>query len=97
LFEFAQKMATKSAPQPGSAPAIDFDAAVKELEDIVASMESGSLSLEHSLQAYKRGAELVKGCRQTLVSAQQQVKILEGDLLRTFDAGGLDDADEADQ
>ena len=37
-----------------------FESALGELESIVARMEGGQLSLEQSLSAYKRGAELLK-------------------------------------
>src|SRR5512146_2775292 len=36
-----------------------FEAAMAELEQIVSDMEAGKLSLEDSLAAYKRGAELL--------------------------------------
>lgn len=67
---------------------ISFEQALAELERIVARMESGELSLEQSLQAYKRGAELLQFCQAALKDAQQQVKILEGGLLQDFDADG---------
>ena len=61
-----------------------FESAVAELESIVTSMESGQLSLEESLASYKRGAELLKFCQATLQEAQQQVKLLENGVLKTF-------------
>jgi len=53
-----------------------------ELETLVASMESGELPLEASLTAYRRGAELVRYCQQSLERVAQQVKVLEGDALK---------------
>lgn len=64
-----------------------FERALGELEQIVQRMESGSLSLEESLGAYRRGASLVAWCRKSLADVQQQVRILEADLLEPFDAG----------
>jgi exodeoxyribonuclease VII small subunit len=64
---------------------MSFERALGELEHIVEQMESGDLSLEHSLQAYKRGAELLQFCQAALKDAQQQVRILEGGLLQDFD------------
>ncbi|MBI2311976.1 MAG: exodeoxyribonuclease VII small subunit [Betaproteobacteria bacterium] len=64
-----------------------FEAALAELETIVASMEGGQLPLEASLNAYKRGAELLQYCQAALQEAQQQVRILEADTLQSF-AGG---------
>ncbi|MCP5279677.1 MAG: exodeoxyribonuclease VII small subunit [Thiobacillus sp.] len=65
----------------------DFEAAIQELEQVVADMESGKLSLEASLAAYKRGMELSAFCQKTLEEAEQQVKILEKGLLKDFDPG----------
>lgn len=61
-----------------------FEAALAELEGIVASMEAGQLPLEAALKAYKRGAELLQYCQAALQEAQQQVRILEADALRDF-------------
>lgn len=77
--------ATKSE-QPQS-----LEAALAELEKIVASMEEGQLPLERSLAAYKRGAELLKYCQAALQDAQQQVKVLEDGILREFKSDGNDD------
>lgn len=63
-----------------------FERALGELEQIVQRMESGSLSLEESLGAYRRGASLVAWCRRSLADVQQQVRILEADLLEPFEA-----------
>jgi exodeoxyribonuclease VII small subunit len=64
--------------------ALSFEAAVAELEQVVADMESGKLSLEDSLSAYQRGAELLTQCRSRLDDAQQQVRILEDGVLKIF-------------
>jgi exodeoxyribonuclease VII small subunit len=62
-----------------------FEAALAEIENIVAAMEAGQLPLEQSLTAYKRGAELLQYCQARLQEAQQQVKILEAGTLKNFD------------
>ena len=63
-----------------------FEAALAEIESIVAAMEAGQLPLEQSLSAYKRGAELLQYCQARLQEAQQQVKILEAGTLKNFDS-----------
>jgi exodeoxyribonuclease VII small subunit len=68
-----------------SAPPANFESAIKELEELVADMESGRLTLEESLAAYKRGIELSAYCQKTLNAAEQQVKILENGALKDFD------------
>jgi exodeoxyribonuclease VII small subunit len=72
---------TKSKPQNPQT----FEAALSEIENIVAAMEAGQLPLEQSLTAYKRGAELLQYCQARLQEAQQQVKILEAGTLKNFD------------
>lgn len=63
-----------------------FETALAELEQVVAEMESGKLSLEDSLAAYTRGAELLTFCRSRLDDAQQQVRVLEDGVLKDFSA-----------
>jgi exodeoxyribonuclease VII small subunit len=63
---------------------LSFEAALAELEKLVASMESGQLSLEQSLAAHKRGLELAQYCQGKLAQAQQQVQVLEANTLQAF-------------
>jgi len=82
---------TKSPASPKStktAPPTSFEAALTELETIVAAMEAGQMPLEASLAAYKRGAELLQYCQAALQDAQQQVRILEADTLKNFSPSG---------
>ncbi|HTP95567.1 MAG TPA: exodeoxyribonuclease VII small subunit [Burkholderiales bacterium] len=65
-----------------------FEAALAELEKIVAAMEAGQLPLEQSLTAYQRGAELLQYCQHALQQVQQQVKILEAGALQSFSPNG---------
>jgi len=78
-----------------------FEQALAELEKIVARMESGELSLEQALATHKRGLELARLCQKRLESAQQQVKVLEGEVLKPLagtlgEAGQDSEAGEAD-
>jgi exodeoxyribonuclease VII small subunit len=59
-----------------------FEQALGELEKIVKKMESGELSLEEALATHKRGLELARFCQQRLEAAQEQVKVLEGEVLK---------------
>ncbi|MCC8405782.1 exodeoxyribonuclease VII small subunit [Paraburkholderia sp. MMS20-SJTN17] len=67
----------ESAPLPEN-----YEAAQAELEELVARMEGGSLSLEESLAAYRRGAALVAFCQQQLEKVEQQVRVLDGETLK---------------
>lgn len=76
-------------PKPPSE--LTFEQALAELEKIVARLESGELALEQALESHKRGLELARFCQQKLQAAQQQVKVLEGEVLRPLEAGEADD------
>lgn len=54
----------------------DFEAALKELETLVETMEKGELSLEDSLKHFERGVQLSRTCQQALREAEQKVDIL---------------------
>ncbi len=65
-----------------------------ELEQLVAQMEAGELPLEASVAAYKRGSELVKYCATQLDQVENQVKVLEGELLKPFADEAIDEDEE---
>jgi len=54
----------------------DFEAALEELEQLVARMEEGELPLEESLQQFERGVALTGQCQKALLAAEQKVEIL---------------------
>ncbi|WP_246792460.1 exodeoxyribonuclease VII small subunit [Burkholderia perseverans] len=84
------KNATPGAAASGagsdSAPA-SYETALEELETLVARMEGGTLSLEDSLGAYRRGAVLVAFCQQQLDKVEQQVRVLDGAALKPHSTG----------
>ncbi|MFK7892825.1 MAG: exodeoxyribonuclease VII small subunit [Granulosicoccus sp.] len=53
-----------------------FEDALKELESIVESLESGDQSLEQSLERFERGVALSRFCQHSLDEAEQKVQIL---------------------
>jgi len=54
----------------------DFEAALEQLEELVASMEDGELSLEDSLKAFEKGIKLTRECQTALKNAEQRVQVL---------------------
>ena len=60
-------------------PDVDFEATLKELEDLVRQMESGDLGLEDSLKAFERGVKLTRQCQAALKNAELRVRALTGD------------------
>jgi len=72
---------------PDVAP--NFEQALEELEALVRRMESGELTLDESIAAYRRGAELARYCQTRLAQAELEIKQLEGDLLKPLDPADL--------
>ena len=54
----------------------DFETAMKELEQIVESMENNQLTLDESLKQFERGVELSRICQDNLKKAEQKVEQL---------------------
>jgi exodeoxyribonuclease VII small subunit len=61
-----------------SSPAkpVPFEAALGELETIVADMENGELPLDQLIGRYEEGMRLVKVCHDKLAEAEQKIEIL---------------------
>jgi exodeoxyribonuclease VII small subunit len=55
---------------------VDFEAAMRDLEEIVERLEHGDLPLEESLAAFERGVMLTRSCQTALREAEQKVEIL---------------------
>lgn len=66
--------------QGTNAAELPFGEALTELEGIVASLESGALELEDSLDRYERGVSLLRSLQARLADAQQKVTMLLGEL-----------------
>ncbi len=56
---------------------LDFESQFDKLNACVADLESGRLSLDESLNAYRAGIELVGRCREILEQAQARVASIE--------------------
>lgn len=89
-------MPTRQAPADGPTPAAEvpqdtppsYEAALGELERLVASMEQGALPLDDLLASYRRGAFLLGYCRDKLEAVEQQVQVLEAGQWRAWNAPG---------
>lgn len=55
---------------------MNFEKKLTRLEDIVNSMEKGSLPLEESLKLFEEGVKLSRECHAQLSEAEQKVKLL---------------------
>ena len=76
-------------PSKHAAAATTFEQALDELDALVRRMESGELTLDESIAAYRRGAELARFCQARLAQAEQDIKQLEGDLLKPLNPADL--------
>lgn len=67
---------------------MNFEEALRRLEESVKRLESGALSLEESIDEYKKGLELSSICSGKLKDAQELlVKINEDGFEEIFDIG----------
>ncbi|MDN3651781.1 exodeoxyribonuclease VII small subunit [Thalassotalea ponticola] len=53
-----------------------FEESITELEDIVAQLEQGELSLEDSMKLFERGLALSQASQKKLDTAEQKIQIL---------------------
>jgi exodeoxyribonuclease VII small subunit len=58
----------------GDIAAMSFETALKELEDIVARLEQGRISLEESISIYERGEHLKAHCEKLLKDAEARIE-----------------------
>lgn len=68
----------------GGAPEPDitspkFEEALARLEQIVATLEAGTLSLDESLRAFEEGIALVRYCGQCLEAVERRIELLTRD------------------
>ena len=75
----------KAPPVPTPLPA-SYEAALAELEQLLARLESGELPLEQLLSGYQRGASLLSFCRERLEAVEVQIKVLDQGALKTWTA-----------
>jgi exodeoxyribonuclease VII small subunit len=61
-----------------------YEAALQELEGLVARLESGQLPLDQLLTGYQRGAQLLTFCKGRLEAVESQVKVLDGTELKPW-------------
>lgn len=75
---------------------LPFEEALKKLETIVESMESGDLPLEGLLSRFEEGTRLVKQCQEKLEEAELKIQKLEKNAagepaLKPFESSNLDE------
>jgi exodeoxyribonuclease VII small subunit len=73
---------------------LTFEAAMARLEEIVAELEGGKLSLEDSLKKFEEGIALGKTCREFLDRADVRIRTLTAATGEDVDSTGMDADDE---
>ena len=68
------------------APALPetYEAAMGELEQLVARLDSGDLPLDQLMGGYQRGAALLQFCRDRLQAVEEQIKVLDEGTLKPW-------------
>jgi exodeoxyribonuclease VII small subunit len=73
-------MSAKAKPEASAVETLSFEAALRELEGIVARLEQGQVDLEDSIALYERGQALKAHCESKLKAAESRLeKIVLGD------------------
>lgn len=73
----ASATSAQRAASAATATPVSYEAALEELEQLVARIESGQLPLDHLLAGYQRGAVLLGFCRDRLAAVQDQIQVLD--------------------
>jgi len=76
---------SRKPPDDAPPPAPTYEAALQELEQLVAQLDAGQLPLDQLLSRYQRGAELLAFCRARLDAVEQQIQVLEAGETRPWD------------
>lgn len=77
-------MPKASAATPPLNEPSNYEAALEELEQLIARIESGQLPLDQMLSGYQRAAALLAYCRQQLNAVQDQIQLLDDGALQAW-------------
>lgn len=61
-----------------------YEAAITELEALVARLDAGALPLEQLLSGYQRGSDLLAFCREKLEAVEEQIKVLDQGVVKPW-------------
>lgn len=78
----------KTSASSGALPLPDtYEAALQELESLVARLDAGQLPLDELLTQYQRGAALLQFCRAKLDAVEQQIQVLDDGEFKNWTGG----------
>ena len=65
---------------------MNFEDSLRQLEALVAKMESGEMKLDDMIKSFEEGRRLVKACQDELASIRQRIeKVTESGSVEPFD------------
>ena len=73
-----------------------FEDALQDLEGVVEKLDSGTLSLEESLQEFEEGVALVRFLEEKLTEVEKRVEVLTRDNSGLFQTRSLEADEEGD-
>ncbi len=71
-----------------------FEKDLEKLEEIVAALEEGGLSLDDSLKRFEEGIKLARRCEKALTAAEKRIEILVKDAKGNISAESFGDEDD---
>ena len=80
---------SSTAPAPAALEnplPVTYEAALQELESLIAQLESGQQPLDALLAGYQRGAQLLAFCRSRLEAVENQIKVFDSGALKPWSA-----------
>lgn len=72
---------------------ITFEQAMKRLEEIAATLETGDIPLEDSIKIYEEGIQLIEFCEKKLGEAEKKIQKLNRTPGGDFETKPLDDTE----
>ena len=78
-------------------PALTFEQARDELEQVVMQLEDGSTSLDQAIGLWERGEALYRTCRERLEAAEQRIELLSVALGERRGDGAVDPTSPQDE
>jgi exodeoxyribonuclease VII small subunit len=68
---------SESEPEDGDLGTLAFEGALQRLEEIVAALEAGGLTLAEATQHYQQGVKLARLCSELLASAELAISRIQ--------------------
>ena len=73
-FKTGDTVMTDSTALPADIAQLSFEVALKQLEDLVRTLEQGRIGLDDAIGAYERGALLKRHCAEKLREAEARIE-----------------------